>query len=91
MMAEAQDRAALLNADQRFFDALQRQDLGALEALLADDFVIVAINDGSVADRSTLLTAMREGQLQFQVSTASLRRRWYDGSMTSGSSWAGPQ
>jgi len=65
MMAGAQDRAALLNADQRFFDALQRQDLGALEALLADDFVIVAINDGSVADRSTLLTAMREGQLQF--------------------------
>ena len=65
MLAGAQDRAALLNADQRFFGALQRQDLRALEALLADDFVIVAINDGSVADRSTLLTAMREGQLQF--------------------------
>ncbi|MBC3840666.1 nuclear transport factor 2 family protein [Streptacidiphilus sp. 4-A2] len=48
------DGAALTELDQRFFDALVAADAGRLGELLADDFILVSIEDGSVVHRSTL-------------------------------------
>jgi ketosteroid isomerase-like protein len=59
------DRAALLERDQGFFDALVAADRDRLEGLLADDFLLVAIDDGSVVDRTTLLDLVAAGAVRF--------------------------
>lgn len=59
------DRVALLQRDQSFFDALMASDLAALEELLADDFVLVGVEDGAVADRRIVLDLMASGSLRF--------------------------
>lgn len=63
--ANTDDRAALLNHDRRFFDALVAGDTASLGDLLADDFILVAIDSGSVATRNDLLDLVSAGTLQF--------------------------
>jgi ketosteroid isomerase-like protein len=58
-------RSALLAADQRFFDALTAADHDALDAMLAEDFLIVDINSGSIGTRAQLLALIRSGELVF--------------------------
>ncbi|MFI7125280.1 nuclear transport factor 2 family protein [Nonomuraea sp. NPDC050153] len=61
----SQDRVTLLKHDQSFFDALVASDLTALAELLADDFVLVGVEDGAVADRGILLDLVASGTLRF--------------------------
>jgi hypothetical protein len=59
------DRAALLAADQRFFDALVAADHDELDGLLAEGFLIVDVRSGSIGTRDELLGAVRSGDLIF--------------------------
>ncbi len=59
------DRAAVLDRDQRFFDALMAADVTALEDLLAEEFILVGVNDGAVVPRSALIEAVASGAVRF--------------------------
>src|SRR3954465_12879260 len=59
------DRTLLLDHDRRFFDALVAADVARLDDLLADDFIMVAIDNGAVATRADLLGLMSSGTLRF--------------------------
>jgi ketosteroid isomerase-like protein len=59
------DRVTLLEHDQRFFDALVASEVAVLEELLADDFVLVGVEDGAVADKRMLLDLVASGSLRF--------------------------
>jgi ketosteroid isomerase-like protein len=74
------DSAGIASADEAFFGALLSADMGALEALLADDFVIVDVMSGRVTSREELLAAIGSGMLRFAEVTQfardqSVRRR----------------
>lgn len=64
----SQDRAELLAADRSFFDALVSGDGAAVAALLADEFVIVSVQDGSVNSGTDLVAAI-DGGLVFPAVT----------------------
>jgi ketosteroid isomerase-like protein len=55
----------LLKHDQYFFQALMDADTARLDALLAEDFVLVGVEDGAVADKAALLTLITSGALRF--------------------------
>lgn len=59
------DRDILLQHDQSFFDALVANDLDRLKELLADDFILVGVENGAVADRTVLLDLVASGSLTF--------------------------
>ncbi|MEO3876291.1 nuclear transport factor 2 family protein [Nonomuraea sp. B12E4] len=59
------DRTTLLEHDRSFFDALVARDLGRLSELLADDFVLVGVEDGAVATKQAVLDLMASGALRF--------------------------
>lgn len=60
------DVEAKVSASERaFFDALVAADVAALEAVLADDFLIVDVLAGQVATRADLLGALSTGLLRF--------------------------
>ena len=59
------DREILLKHDQSFFDALVANDLDRLKELLADDFILVGVEDGAVADKGIVLDLVASGSLQF--------------------------
>ncbi|MEV4255214.1 nuclear transport factor 2 family protein [Spirillospora sp. NPDC049652] len=60
-IANPDDRATLLAHDQRFFDALVAADTARLDDLLADDFILVAVNDGAAVTKADLLGAIDAG------------------------------
>jgi ketosteroid isomerase-like protein len=60
------DTAAVLSAEESFFSALLAGDPGALAAVLADDFLIVDVMSGQVADRAAILGAVGSGDLEFR-------------------------
>jgi ketosteroid isomerase-like protein len=64
----AADRAALLAADRTFFDTLVSGDSAAVQALLAENFVIVSVQDGS-ANTGADLSAAIDGGLVFPAVT----------------------
>ena len=64
----AGDRAELLAADRSFFDALVSGDSAAVRAWLADEFVIVSVQDGSVNTGADLVAAI-DGGLVFPAVT----------------------
>ena len=55
------------SADASFFGALLDQDLKALDALLADDFLIVAVGSGMVHPRAEFLAAVENGLVDFRA------------------------
>jgi ketosteroid isomerase-like protein len=55
----------LLQHDQYFFQALMDADTDRLDALLAEDFVLVGVEDGAVAGKAALLTLITSGTLRF--------------------------
>lgn len=74
------DGAGIAAADEAFFGALLSADTGSLEAVLADDFVIVDVMSGQVAGREEFLAAISSGMLRFTEVTRfspelSVRRR----------------
>lgn len=66
--ATATDRAALLAADRAFFDALVSGDSAAVGKLLAEDFMIVSVQDGSRNTGADLVAAI-DGGLAFPAVT----------------------
>jgi ketosteroid isomerase-like protein len=64
-LAGPDDRTLLLDRDRCFFDALVSADLACLDDLLADEFIMVAINDGATATRTDLLGLVSSGTLRF--------------------------
>lgn len=67
-MTSATDAATaeVLRAEESFFAALLAADPGALAAILADDFLIVDVMSGQVADRAAILGAVESGALEFR-------------------------
>ncbi|MEW9552945.1 DUF4440 domain-containing protein [Nonomuraea sp. NPDC050783] len=59
------DRTTLLAHDQSFFDALVSGDATVLKELLADDFVLVGVEDGALAGKELLLGLVTSGSLRF--------------------------
>jgi hypothetical protein len=57
----------VLAADRDFFTALVGGDEQALDSVLADDFVLVGVNDGMVVPRAVLMPLVGQGQLQFDA------------------------
>lgn len=53
------------DADDAFFAALLAADRPSLEAILADDFVIIDVMSGGVTERDVLLDALGSGALRF--------------------------
>jgi ketosteroid isomerase-like protein len=53
-------------ADLGFFDALLDRDIPALEATLAEDFLIVEVGSGTVHSRAAFLEALRGGMVTFK-------------------------
>jgi ketosteroid isomerase-like protein len=53
------------HAEDRFFDALVAGDAGRLEELLHEEFLIVDVMSGGVADRGTFVAAVRERIVAF--------------------------
>jgi ketosteroid isomerase-like protein len=64
-LANPDDRASLLDLDQRFFDALVAGDDAGLGELLADDFILVSVSDGAAVTRADLLGAVSAGAVRF--------------------------
>ncbi|MFI9595572.1 YybH family protein [Nonomuraea sp. NPDC052265] len=58
-------RTTLVELDQSFFDALVANDHDRLKDLLTDDFVLVGVEDGTVADKGVLLDLVASGSLRF--------------------------
>jgi ketosteroid isomerase-like protein len=58
-------QAELRVADRSFFQALLDRDVGTLETLLADQFLIVEVGGGSVHDRAAFLGAIGSGAVSF--------------------------
>ena len=53
-------------AEDAFFGALLSGDVGALEDVLADDFLIVDVMSGNVADREGFLGPLGDRSLRFE-------------------------
>ncbi|HEX4644910.1 MAG TPA: nuclear transport factor 2 family protein [Verrucomicrobiae bacterium] len=67
-----------LTTDRQFFSALIRNDLAALDEILADDFILIEVMGGSEVSKSDLLEVLRSGQLKFQtIEPADSRVRSY--------------
>jgi ketosteroid isomerase-like protein len=60
------NESEVLAVEREFFLSLTNCDLPALDRLLTDDFSLVALN-GAILDRSSLLAALKSGQLKFEV------------------------
>jgi hypothetical protein len=54
-----------LKADSQFFAALLEGSAATLDALLADEFILIDVMRGSEVARGTLLEALQAGQLKF--------------------------
>lgn len=57
----------VLAADSAFFTALVEGDGQALDRVLADQFVLVGVNDGAVVPREVLVALVDQGQLRFDA------------------------
>jgi ketosteroid isomerase-like protein len=60
------DTEALRCADLGFFDALLDRDIPALEATLAEEFLIVEVGSGMVHPRAAFLEALSGGIVTFK-------------------------
>jgi hypothetical protein len=57
----------MLAVDSAFFTALVEGDGPALDRVLADQFVLVGVNDGAVVPREVLVPLVGRGQLRFDA------------------------
>ncbi len=59
------DHTSPEQVDDEFFEALTASDVGRLEPLLDERFLIVDVMSGAVADRAALTSALDERVLEF--------------------------
>jgi uncharacterized protein DUF4440 len=56
-----------LAAEQQFFSSLIGGDVGALDRILGDDFLLIDVMTGSKVKKPDLLAVLRSGQLRFEA------------------------
>ena len=56
-----------LAAEQQFFRSLIRGDVGALDRILGDDFLLIDVMTGSEVKKPDLLAVLASGQLKFEA------------------------
>jgi hypothetical protein len=56
-----------LAAEQQFFSSLIGGDVGALDRILADDFLLIDVMTGSEVKKPDLLAVLGSGQLKFEA------------------------
>jgi uncharacterized protein DUF4440 len=56
-----------LGAEQQFFSSLIGGDVGALDRILGDDFLLIDVMTGSEVKKPDLLAVLRSGQLKFEA------------------------
>jgi ketosteroid isomerase-like protein len=56
-----------LAAEQQFFSSLIAGDVGALDRILADDFLLIDVMTGSEVKKPDLLAVVGSGQLKFEA------------------------
>ena len=56
-----------LAAEQQFFSSLIGGDVGALDRILGDDFLLIDVMTGSEVKKPDLLAVLRSGQLKFEA------------------------
>jgi Domain of unknown function (DUF4440) len=56
-----------LAAEQQFFSSLIRGDVGALDRILGDDFLLIDVMTGSAVKKPDLLAVLKSGQLKFET------------------------
>ena len=61
------DKSDPLAAEQQFFRSLIGGDVGALDRILSDDFLLIDVMTGSQVKKPDLLAVMRSGQLRFEA------------------------
>lgn len=66
-MTASSSKADVLAADAAFFAALLSRDIGALERLLAPDFLIVDVARGGIAPRAAFIALVMEGAVRFDA------------------------
>src|SRR4051812_13593552 len=67
-----------VTVDRQFFAALIAADTADLDALLADDFMLIDVMTGSEVPRAALLDVVGSGQLAFEtIDPAEVRCRRY--------------
>ena len=64
-MVPGRGTEAAERAEERFFDALAAGDVARIEDLLHEDFLIVDLMSGGVADRASFLAALRDRLVAF--------------------------
>jgi hypothetical protein len=55
------------SAEQEFFTALTEANVGVLDRVLADDFVMIDVMTGSEVPKAALLDVVGSGQLKFEA------------------------
>lgn len=56
-----------LDAEQQFFSSLIGGDVGALDRILGDDFLLIDVMSGSEVKKPDLLAVLGSGQLKFEA------------------------
>jgi hypothetical protein len=56
-----------LAAEQQFFSSLIGSDVGALDQILGDDFLLIDVLTGSEVKKPALLAVLGSGQLKFEA------------------------
>ena len=56
-----------LAAEQQFFSSLIGGDVGSLDRILGDDFLLIDVMTGSEVKKPDLLAVLRSGQLKFEA------------------------
>lgn len=56
-----------LAVEEHFFNSLIGGDVGALDRILGDDFLLIDVMTGSEAKKSDLLAILKSGQLKFDT------------------------
>lgn len=69
---------AVLSAEHSFFSSLLAGDVKTLDALLADDFLLIDVLQGAEVPKPVLLAALAAGQVRFEsITPAEQRVRLY--------------
>ena len=61
------DKANPQAAEQEFFSSLIGGDVGALDRILSDDFLLIDVMTGSEVKKPDLLAVLSSGQLKFEA------------------------
>jgi hypothetical protein len=76
----AGEESGVLAAEREFFVRLVDGSAESINQLLADDFMLIDVLSGSLIAKPALLTALKSGQLKFEViEPTDLRLRLYQG------------